>query len=141
MKADAKTHAEEDKKKKEGVDVHNLADSIIHTAEKAMIEAGDKIGDDIKKPIQEKIEALKAVKDGEDLEKIKNATEELGKEMQKIGEAMAKASGEAERPGGGESAGPDASAEGNPAQPEQPAKEGAPKDAEPVEGEYEEVKK
>lgn len=137
MKADAKTHADEDKKKKETIEARNMADSLVYTAEKAMADAGDKITDDIKKPIQDKIDALKQLKDGDDKEAITRASEELSKEMQKIGEVMSKQSGEAEKTGGGESAGPDASAEGNPAQ------EAAqnPADKAPVEGEYEEVKK
>jgi molecular chaperone DnaK len=135
MKADATAHADEDKKKKETIEARNLADSLVYTAEKAMADAGDKIGDDIKKPIQEKIDALKQLKDGDDKDAITKASEELSKEMQKIGEVMSKQSGEAERPGGGESAPQD----GNPAQQADSA-DANPADKAPVEGEYEEVK-
>jgi molecular chaperone DnaK len=135
MKADAKTHAEEDKKKKDSVEVRNLAEQMTYTAEKAMTDAGDKIGDDIKKPIQEKIDALKAVKDGEDIEKIKTATEELSKEMQKIGEVLNKQAQEAAGAEGAPQG--DASTQGE----QVSAEEGAPKEEKPVEGEYEEVKK
>jgi molecular chaperone DnaK len=100
-----------------------------------MADAGDKIGDDIKKPIQEKIDALKQLKEGDDKDAITKASEELSKEMQKIGEVMSKQSGEAERPGGGESAPQD----GNPAQQADSA-DANPADKAPVEGEYEEVK-
>jgi len=108
---------------------------MTYTAEKAMTDAGDKIGDDIKKPIQEKIDALKAVKDGEDIEKIKTATEELSKEMQKIGEVLNKQAQEAAGAEGAPQG--DASTQGE----QVSAEEGAPKEEKPVEGEYEEVKK
>ncbi|MDD5289668.1 MAG: molecular chaperone DnaK [Patescibacteria group bacterium] len=90
MKKDAEAHAEEDKKKKEGIEIKNLAETLIYSTEKAMKDAGDKIGADIKKPVQEKIEALKKIKDGEDFEAIKKATEELAGAAQKIGEAIYK---------------------------------------------------
>jgi len=99
MKRDAETHAEEDKKKKDAVDAKNLAEQLIGTTEKALKDAEGKIGDDIKKPIEEKIDALKKVKDGNDVEAIKKASEELSQEIQKIGPAMQKAQGGAEDSG------------------------------------------
>ncbi len=94
MKQDAESHADEDAKKKEMVEVRNLADQMIYTAEKALKDAGDKVGDDIKTGVNEKIAALKEVKDKEDSEAIKQASEALSNEMQKIGEVMAKAQAE-----------------------------------------------
>lgn len=91
MKKDAEIHSLEDAKKKEAADARNLAEQIIYTAEKALKDAGDKIGDDIKNGVRSKIDELKKAKDGTDTEATKKATEELSKEMQKIGEAMAKA--------------------------------------------------
>jgi molecular chaperone DnaK len=90
MKKDAESHAEEDKKKKEAVETKNMADTLIFTTEKALKEAGDKITADEKKPVEEKVEALKKVKDGEDIEVIKKASEELSQEAQKIGEKLYK---------------------------------------------------
>ena len=55
-----------------------------------MSDAGDKVSADIKKPIQDKIDELKKIKDGEDTELIKKTTEELSKVLQTIGEAMQK---------------------------------------------------
>ncbi|KKP79548.1 MAG: molecular chaperone DnaK [Candidatus Moranbacteria bacterium RIFOXYA12_FULL_35_19] len=92
MKKDAEVHAEEDKKKKEIVETKNIADTLIFTTEKAIREAGDKITADEKKPVEEKIEALKKVKDADDIEAIKKASEELSQEAQKIGEKLYKAS-------------------------------------------------
>ncbi|PIP26526.1 MAG: molecular chaperone DnaK [Candidatus Moranbacteria bacterium CG06_land_8_20_14_3_00_40_12] len=97
MKKDAELHAEEDKKKKEAVETKNMADTLIFTTEKALKEAGDKITPDEKKPVEEKIEALKKVKDGTDVEAIKKATEELSQEAQKIGQKLYQAAQEAEK--------------------------------------------
>ncbi|MFH1631484.1 MAG: molecular chaperone DnaK [bacterium] len=88
MKADAETHAEDDKKKKEQIEVRNVADTMVYTTEKMMSEYGEKIADDEKKVIGEKIDALKAVKDGDDIDAIKKASDELSTEAQKIGAKM-----------------------------------------------------
>lgn len=93
MQTDAEKHADEDKKKKEMVDARNNAEQIIGVTERALTDAGEKIPDDIKTPIQEKLDALKKAKDGADLEEIKKATDELSREVQKIGEHLAKNSG------------------------------------------------
>jgi molecular chaperone DnaK len=99
MQADAELHAEEDKKKKEMVDVKNTAEMIIYTAEKAIKDNEAKIPQDVKENVNGKITALRGVKDGSDIEAIKKATEELSAEMSKIGEIMAKASAEAGQAG------------------------------------------
>lgn len=90
MKKDAEVHAEEDKKKKETADIKNQGETTIHVAEKALKDSGDKIPADIKKGVEEKIEALKKTLQGTDSSHIKSATEALGVEMQKIGESLAK---------------------------------------------------
>ncbi|MFA5933694.1 MAG: molecular chaperone DnaK [Candidatus Paceibacterota bacterium] len=90
MQADAESHAEEDKKKKDAVDAKNTAEMIIYSAEKSLADAGDKVPAEIKTSVEEKITSLKAVKDGADVEAITKATSELSNEMQKIGEAMMK---------------------------------------------------
>ncbi len=97
MKKDAELHAEEDKKKKESVEIKNMADTLIFTTEKALKEAGDKITAEEKKPVEEKIEALKKIKDGEDTEAIKKASEELSQEAQKIGQKLYQAAQEAQK--------------------------------------------
>jgi len=88
LKSEAAKHAEEDRKKRELVEVKNSADQLIYLAQKSVTEAGDKISADIKDAVNLKIEALKSVKDGADLEKIKSAVSELSAEIQKIGAAM-----------------------------------------------------
>jgi len=100
MKKDAQIHESEDIKKKETIEARNFAEQVIYTAEKALKDAEGKISEDIKNGVQNKMDELKKVKDGADTQAIKTATEELSKEMQKIGEAMTKA--EPQQPQGGE---------------------------------------
>lgn len=88
MKKDAEANAEADKKKREAIEVKNNADTLVYTTEKMLKEGGDKVNADDKKIVEEKMEALKAVKDGEDLDAIKKAAEELTDAAQKIGAAM-----------------------------------------------------
>ncbi len=90
MKKDAEAHAEEDKKKKEAIEIRNTADTMIFTTEKAIKDAGDKLTDEDKKPVEEKINALKEILKDEkaDNEKIKKASEELNQAAQKIGEKL-----------------------------------------------------
>lgn len=123
MKKDAEAHAEEDKKKKDKIETQNMADTMVYTAEKMIKEAGDKVSDADKKDVEEKLEALKKVKDGDDLEAIKKAAEELSQSAQKIGAAMYQ---QGQPPQTGQAG-------------EQPDGE-EPKDGKTVEGEYEEVK-
>ena len=99
MQQDAELHAEEDKKKREIVDVKNTAEMIFYTAEKALKDNEAKIPAEIKDNVNAKLVALREVKDSTDIEKIKKATEELSNEMSKIGETMAKNSTGGEQEG------------------------------------------
>ncbi len=96
MKKDAELHADEDKKKKELIEARNMADTLSYSTEKAMKDAGNKLTDDERKPVLEKIEALKNLKDSQDVEALKKATEELSQAAQKIGEKLYKAAQEAQ---------------------------------------------
>jgi molecular chaperone DnaK len=85
MKKEAELHAAQDQKKQESIEAKNMADNLIYTTEKTLREAGDKISSDSKKEIEEKIGALKKVKDSDNIEEIKNKTSELSLAIQKIG--------------------------------------------------------
>ncbi len=91
MQKDAEMHAEEDKKNREMVEVKNIAEQTIYTAEKSLKDNGDKISAELKASVEAKIAAAKTAKDGTDHDALKIATEELGTELSKIGEEMAKA--------------------------------------------------
>lgn len=97
MKKEAELHAEEDKKKKEVVDIRNSADTLVFTTERTIKEFGDKIKTEDKKDIEEKIEALKKIKDGDDTEAIKKASETLSQAIQKVGTELYKAQQDAQK--------------------------------------------
>lgn len=88
MQSDAEAHAEEDKKKMELIEAKNLADQMVHTAEKALKDAGDKVAEDLKKEVNDAIEAVKAARNGDDKSAIETTTQSLSDTMMKIGEAM-----------------------------------------------------
>ncbi len=88
MKKEADLHGEEDKKKKESVEVKNIAEQSVYMAEKSLRDYKEKIPADVVKSIEIKIEDVKKVKDGTDMGVIKSATEALSLEMQKIGQYM-----------------------------------------------------
>lgn len=74
---EAEKFATEDEQRKEAVDAKNNADSVAYQTEKTLKDLGDKVSAEDKKSIEDKLEELKKVKDGEDIEAIKKATEEL----------------------------------------------------------------
>ncbi|MFA5382989.1 MAG: molecular chaperone DnaK [Candidatus Micrarchaeia archaeon] len=82
---DAEAHEYEDKQRKELIEAQNEAESMVYSSEKTLEEYKDKIPEDIKKRIQEKIEEVKKVQKSEHAQEIKQATEALTKELQKIG--------------------------------------------------------
>lgn len=88
LKREATEHAAEDMRKRELAETRNQAETTIYLAEKSLKDAGDKVTAEIKASINEKTEALKKVKDGDDLEAIKSALANLSAEIQKIGQAF-----------------------------------------------------
>lgn len=91
MKKDAETHAEEDKKKQELIEAKNIADTMAYTTEKMMKEVEEKkiaVSDEEKNKVNTALAALKDVKDKDDVEAIKKASEELSKVAQVIGQKM-----------------------------------------------------
>jgi len=88
LKKDAEIHASDDEKKRELIEVKNMAESILYTTEKSLKDQAGKIDESLKKEIEEKIESLKKVKDENDIESIKKNSEELSTAIQKIGNSM-----------------------------------------------------
>lgn len=86
MVHDAEAHAEEDKKKKEEIDTRNTADSTAYAAEKALKDAGDKVPEDVKSEVEEKVEAIRDVLETAGTEELKQKIQELSDSMQKIGQ-------------------------------------------------------
>jgi len=92
MVKDAEAHASEDKKRREAVDAKNHGESLVHDAEKALKEYGDKVAEADKSAVEAGIAALRTALQGDDLEAIKARTNDLMQVQMKLGEAMYKAS-------------------------------------------------
>jgi molecular chaperone DnaK len=110
MRKDAERFADEDKKKKELAEAQNEAESVIYEVEKAVREAGDKLGESDKAPVLAAVEKVKQVKDGQDVNAIRQAVNNL----QTASHAMAQhvgrgggGGGEPPPPGGGGKGGDD----------------------------------
>lgn len=129
MVNEAEQHADEDKSKRELVEVLNSAQSLVHSAEKNLQEYGDKVPDEDKQAIETAIQELKDAIEPEepDVEDVKAKTEALTEASMKLGEAMYKesqAEAEAAATGGGG---------------EDSAEAAAPEDATVVDADFEEV--
>jgi molecular chaperone DnaK len=129
---DAETHAEEDKRRKEIIEARNHADSLVYSVEKNIKEFGDKVDAAEKTKIEEAIAKVKKALEGDDLEAIKKAQDDLMNASHKLAEAMyAKTSGGPGGPGaegGAGTAGGAGQASGK-------------KDDDVVDADFEEVKK
>ena len=94
MVRDAELHADEDKKRKEEVEIRNEADTLAFRAQKSLDEYKDKIPAEVASEVSGKIDAIKKALEGQDTSRIRAAKEDLEKSMQHIGEAMSKAAGQ-----------------------------------------------
>ena len=103
MKVDAEKHAKDDEAKKESVDIHNTADQLIYQTENQMKEAGDKITDEDKKPIEDAVEQLKQANGGSDIDAIKTAIEKLNKAWEPMAQKMYQTAQEEPEPTGASS--------------------------------------
>ena len=88
MRQDAESHADEDRKRKELIEVRNQADNTVYAAEKALKEFGDKVPADVKSDIEKKIAEVRSKTQNDDVAVIKSATEALGEAIQKIGASV-----------------------------------------------------
>ncbi|MBD3330197.1 molecular chaperone DnaK [Candidatus Peregrinibacteria bacterium] len=93
MKEEAEKYADEDKQKKDLVEARVKAESLVIQSEKTLKDAGDKVSDDVKKPIEEKIADLKKIMENKDAskEELEKGYEELSQEIQKVGAELYKA--------------------------------------------------
>jgi molecular chaperone DnaK len=107
MVKDAEAHAAEDHKKRELVEVRNQADGLVYTTEKSLKEHGDKVDEATRNSIQQALDELKKVMEGDNAEEIKQKTEALATASHKLAEAMYKQGQAAEGAGAAEeTAGP-----------------------------------
>ncbi|HEY4693875.1 MAG TPA: molecular chaperone DnaK [Bellilinea sp.] len=110
MRQEAEIHAEEDRKNKELVEVRNYADNTIYAAEKTLKDFGDKVSAELKQQTEQGISRVKEVMTGQDVNVIRQASDELGQTIQKIGGSMYQQEG-------GQQAGPAGDAGGEGQQP------------------------
>jgi molecular chaperone DnaK len=88
MVREAESHAEEDRKRREAVELRNEADNLVFRTEKLLSENADKINDDVKKPVEEAIAEVKSALEGEDNDRVKAAVEQLNTTSAQLGQAM-----------------------------------------------------
>ncbi len=88
MRKEAEIHAEEDKNKKDNIEIKNQAEAVVFTTEKMIKESGDKMKEEDKKELETKIEELKKIKDSDQYDEMKKKMEEINTVAQKIGTAM-----------------------------------------------------
>ncbi len=129
MKKEAELHAEEDKKKKEKIDMKNQAEAVIFQTEKLIKDMGSKMTPEDIKTLTDHCEDLKKIKDGDDMEAIKKKLEEMNQAAQTIGGKMYQQQAAQGAQAGAGAPGADAG-----------QASGEPKKDGPVEGEYEEKK-
>ncbi|HLS26951.1 MAG TPA: molecular chaperone DnaK [Beutenbergiaceae bacterium] len=114
MVKEAEAHAAEDAKRREEADTRNSAEQLAYSTERLLKDNEEKLPEDVSKEVTEKVEALKKALEGEDIEAVKTAQNELSAASQKIGEALysqeqagANPAGDAGAAGGEEPAGSD----------------------------------
>jgi len=109
LKREAEQHSAEDAKRREEIEVRNSADSLAYTAEKTLRDYKDKIPADVNQEIESKIASVKSALQGQDIDSIRNAVQELSQAMQKVGASVYQEPGQPppseEGPGGEEPGG------------------------------------
>ena len=88
MKVDAEKYAKDDESKKESVEVRNTAEQLIYQTETQLKDAGEKLSDSDKKPVEDALEQLKQANKGSDIDAIKNSTENLNKAWEPLAQKM-----------------------------------------------------
>ena len=88
MVREAESHAEEDRKRRESVDMRNEGDALVFRTEKLLKENADSIGEEIKAPVVEAVDKLKEALKGEDNDAVKAAIDDLNTKAAAMGQAM-----------------------------------------------------
>ncbi len=87
MRRDAEQHADEDRRRKDLIEVRNNADSTVYSAEKTLKDLGDKIPGELKSQVEDKVARVREVMTGEDPQVIRTRLEELNQALQQVGAA------------------------------------------------------
>jgi molecular chaperone DnaK len=99
MIQDAEAHAEEDRKRREAIELRNQADTLVYTTDKTLKDHGDKVDEATKADIEQSLTELKEALKGDDQDAIKSAMETVGQKSQTLAQAIYQAS-ESEAGGG-----------------------------------------
>ena len=135
MVKEAEKFAEQDKNRKEEVEICNQADNLVYATEKSLKEYGDKVSASEKENIQKKVDALKETIKSKDVEKIKKGTEELTQASHKLAEEVYKATA-AKQQASGAQAGPQADPKAGPSEPKQDDAQDKSKKEDVIDAEY-----
>jgi molecular chaperone DnaK len=101
MVRESESNAEEDKKRRQEIEVRNQADSLVYTTERTLAEHGEKVPAADKSAIEEAVKEVKDALAGEDIERIQRASESLTRASHKIAEVLYREAQTKQQPGGG----------------------------------------
>ncbi|MHC4123187.1 MAG: molecular chaperone DnaK [Planctomycetota bacterium] len=104
MKTEAESHAEEDKKKRELVDLKNQADQLVYSTEKTLKEHGDKVSAETRGNIENSVNTLKEAMKGDNADAIRKAIENVGTTCQELGKTLYEEAAKKQTAGGDETA-------------------------------------
>jgi len=114
MVRDAESHADEDRRRREEIELRNTADSMVYTAEKTLTEYGDKIPSDVKDEVQGKIAAVRSAMQSGNVQSMRTASDELSAALQKVGQSVYGQAGAQGAPGGAGATGGESNEGGGP---------------------------
>jgi len=100
MVSEAQAHAEDDRQRRELAEARNAADSLAYQVEKQIADLGDKLSGDDKAALEQGVKDVRAAMDGEDVARIRNATQELNNKMMTVSQRIYESMGAAAQPGG-----------------------------------------
>lgn len=113
MRKDAEANAEDDRRQFELVEARNKGNQLVYQLEKLMTENADKLSDDDRAPMDRAIEKVKTACDGDDVEAVRQATNELEAASTAFSKVLYEKSASDAAPGGGDAGAPEAAATGS----------------------------
>ncbi len=100
MVRDAEMHAEEDRQRKEEIELRNRADSLAYQAERTLRDTGDKVSANVRTEVEDRVKAVRDALSGNDISRIRTAADDLERSMQRIGQDVYGQAGASAGPGG-----------------------------------------
>ena len=97
---DAEMHAEEDRQRKEEIELRNRADSLAYQAERTLRDTGDKVSANVRTEVEDRVKAVRDALSGTDISRIRTAADDLERSMQRIGQDVYGQAGDSAGPGG-----------------------------------------